>query len=71
MGFDDVDRQFRPKTIKLECVGCGVTNDVEPRTPWYWEWPDHPSPLPLCPECQRMERPPLILAAPRTQPSLF
>jgi hypothetical protein len=71
MGFDDVDRQFRPKIIKLECVGCGVTGDVEPRDPWYWEWPDHPGPLPLCAECQAMERPPLMCGGAERQSRLF
>jgi hypothetical protein len=70
MGFDDVDRQFRPKTIKLECVGCGVTSDVEPRHPWYWDLRS-PPPYPLCPECQKMECPPLIFAELQRQKTLF
>jgi len=29
VGFDRIDRQFKPKKIELECVRCGSTNDVE------------------------------------------
>ena len=30
MGFDAIDRQFRRKEIKLECVQCDSTVNVKP-----------------------------------------
>lgn len=52
MGFDNIDKQFRPKLIKLECARCQATAGVEmenSRT----QYPDPAdnAPVPLCRDC--------------------
>lgn len=59
MSFDDIDRQFRPKQIKLACIGCYGTDGVEmesSRTAYHFEGEigsaDDPNrPIPLCRPC--------------------
>lgn len=50
-----IDRAFRPSApteIKLECVSCGATKDVQTLYP-LWSPPGGgiAVPVPLCPEC--------------------
>jgi len=55
MTFDRIDRAFAPKAprvVKLECVGCGTTDDhVALRTPVFWQVASLDPPLALCLAC--------------------
>lgn len=59
MGFDAIDRQFRPKESKTACLCCYGTEGVEmesSRTQYHFKGeiggPDDPNrPIPLCREC--------------------
>ena len=56
MGFDRIDRQFRPKQpIRLECVNCGHAGEGVVVT--YPNWYNGCVKLPLCIHCVPLKMP--------------